>query len=57
MLSLLPTILSRLSSQSADLRKSFDRMAALVRDGLGGDPSSGYTFVFRNNSAFTGRRP
>jgi hypothetical protein len=51
MLSPPPTIRIWLSAQPADLRKSFDSLAALVRDGLRGDPLSGDIFVFRNRSA------
>src|SRR4051794_12828936 len=51
MLSLPPTVRIWLSAQPADLRKSFDSLAALVREGLGGDPLSGDMFVFRNKSA------
>ena len=51
MLSLPPTIRIWLSTRPADLRKSFDGLAALVRDGLRGDPLSGDIFVFRNKSA------
>jgi transposase len=51
MLSLPPTVRIWLSAQPADLRKSFDSLAALVRDGLRGDPLSGDIFVFRNKSA------
>ena len=51
MLSLPPTIRIWLSAQPADLRKSFDTLAALVRDGLRGDPLSGDIFVFRNKAA------
>lgn len=32
----------------ADMRRSFDGLAALVRDHLGADPLSGHLFVFRN---------
>jgi transposase len=31
-----------------DMRRSFDGLAALVRDQLGADPLSGHLFVFRN---------
>lgn len=51
MLSLPPTVRIYLAAQPADLRKSFDSLAALVRDGLRGDPLSGDLFVFRNKSA------
>ena len=51
MLSLPPTVRIWLATRPADLRKSFDGLAALVRDGLRGDPLSGDIFVFRNQSA------
>jgi transposase len=51
MLSLPPTIRIWLAAQPADLRKSFDSLASLVRDGLQGDPLSGDIFVFRNKAA------
>jgi transposase len=51
MLSLPPTVRIWLSAQPADLRKSFDSLAALVREGLQGDPLSGDLFVFRNKAA------
>ena len=51
MLSLPPTVRIWLSTRPADLRKSFDGLAALVRDGLRGDPLSGDIFVFRNKAA------
>ena len=51
MLSLPPTVRIWLSAQPADLRKSFDSLAALVREGLQGDPLSGDIFVFRNKAA------
>ena len=38
MLSLPPTVRIWLSTRPADLRKSFDGLAALVRDGHGGGP-------------------
>ncbi len=38
-------------TQPVDLRKSFDSLAALVREGLQGDPLSGDIFVFRNKAA------
>jgi transposase len=50
MLSLPPTVRIWLAAQPADLRKSFDGLAALVREGLQGDPLSGDVFVFRNKA-------
>lgn len=37
-----------LAAAPCDMRKQFDGLAALARDGLGGDPRSGDLFVFRN---------
>src|SRR3954466_4094823 len=51
MLSLPPTVRIWLAAQPVDLRKSFDSLAALVREGLQGDPLSGDNFVFRNKAA------
>jgi transposase len=51
MLSLSPSVRIWICAQPADLRKSFDGLAALVRDWLGGDPLSGHIFVFRNKAA------
>ena len=51
MLSLPPTVRIWLAAQPADLRKSFDSLAAMVREGLRGDPLSGDIFVFRNKAA------
>ena len=51
MLSLPATVRIWLCAQPTDLRKSFDSLAAVVRDALGGDPLSGEIFVFRNKSA------
>jgi transposase len=50
MLSLPPTIRIWLSAKPVDLRKSFDSLASLVRDGLRGDPLSGDIFAFRNKA-------
>ena len=49
MLSLPPTVRIWLATRPADFRKSFDGLAALVRDGLRGDPLSGDIFVFRTD--------
>jgi transposase len=51
MLSLPPSVRIWLSAEPADLRKSFDGLAALVEQWLGGDPLSGHVFVFRNKAA------
>jgi transposase len=51
MLSLPPSVRIWLAVQPADLRKSFDGLAALVEHGLGGDPLSGHVYVFRNKAA------
>jgi len=37
-----------LCSRHADLRRSFDGLAHMVREFLGADPLSGHLFVFRN---------
>ncbi len=37
-----------LCTRHADLRKSFDGLAQMVREFLGEDPLSGHLFVFRN---------
>lgn len=39
-----------LALEPTDMRKSFDTLAARVRDHLGCDPLSGAWFVFRNKS-------
>lgn len=37
-----------LCTRPADLRKSFDGLAQMVREFLGADPLSGHLYVFRN---------
>ena len=37
-------------TRPTDMRKSFDSLAALVRDQLGADPLSGHLFVFRSRA-------
>lgn len=48
MLSLPSPVKIFLCVQPTDLRRSFDGLAAIARDGLGEDPLSGHWFVFRN---------
>jgi transposase len=50
MLSLPSSVRIWLHVPAVDLRKSFDSLAALVRDSLAADPLSGHLFVFRNKS-------
>ena len=47
MLSLPQSVRIYLCTQATDMRKSFDSLAALVQEHLGGDPFSGHLFVFR----------
>jgi len=51
MVSLPTSVRIWLATQATDLRKSFDSLAELVRQQLGGDPLSGQLFVFRNKRA------
>ncbi len=51
MLNLPASVRIWLCTRPADMRRSFDGLAALVRDWLGGDPLSGEVFVFRNKVA------
>ena len=48
MLSLPPTVRIFVSTQPADMRRSFDGLAAMTVDVIGQDPLSGHLFVFRN---------
>ena len=48
MLSLSPSVRILLCLTPVDCRKSFDGLAALVRQALGDDPLTGHWFVFRN---------
>ena len=41
-----------LCAQPADMRRSFDGLAQMVREFLGEDPLSGHLFVFRNKRAY-----
>jgi transposase len=51
MLSFPPAVRIWLASAPADLRKSFDALAELVRQHLQNDPLSGHVFVFRNKKS------
>jgi transposase len=48
MLSFPPAVRIWLATNPADLRKSFDGLAELVRQHLDNDPLSGHVFVFHN---------
>lgn len=48
MISLPPAVKIFLSTQPADMRKSFDGLKHLVEEFLQDDPLSGHLFVFRN---------
>jgi transposase len=48
MLNFPPSVRIWLATAPVDLRRSFDRLAAVVRDQLHNDPLSGHIFVFRN---------
>ncbi len=51
MISLPTSVRIWLATRATDLRKSFDSLAELIRQQLGGDPLSGQLFVFRNKRA------
>ena len=48
MLSLPPSVRIHLCRIPADMRRSFDGLAAMARTIIGQDPLSGHLFVFRN---------
>jgi transposase len=48
MLNFPPAVRIWLATAPVDLRRSFDRLAAEVRDQLHNDPLSGHVFVFKN---------
>ena len=48
MLNFPPSVRIRLATAPVDLRRSFDRLAAEVRDQLHNNPLSGHIFVFKN---------
>jgi transposase len=48
MLNVPPAVRIWLAAAPVDLRRSFDRLAAEVREQLGNDPLSGHIFVFKN---------
>lgn len=43
-----PSMRIYLATEPADMRRSFDGLAGMVRDFLGRNPLSGHLFVFRN---------
>src|SRR5262249_44646394 len=51
MLNFPPAVRIWLAAAPVDLRRSFDRLAAEVREQLHHDPLSGHVFVFRNKRA------
>ncbi|MGH7868993.1 MAG: IS66 family insertion sequence element accessory protein TnpB, partial [Candidatus Dormibacteraceae bacterium] len=50
MIGLPPSVRIYLATQPADMRRSFDGLAALTREFLGEDPLSGNLFCFRNRT-------
>jgi transposase len=48
MLTLPPSVRIYAAVEPVDARKSFDGLAAVVRDSLGGDPMTGHMFFFLN---------
>jgi transposase len=48
MLTLPPSVRIFAAIEPVDARKSFDGLAAVVRDSLGGDPMTGHMFFFLN---------
>lgn len=48
MLSLPPSVRIFLCIEPADMRRSFDGLAAMTKDLIGRNPYSGHLFVFRN---------
>lgn len=48
MIGLPPAVQIFVAAQPVNLRLSFEGLAGLVRDQLGGEPLSGHLFVFRN---------
>ena len=48
MLTLPPTVQIHIAVDPVDMRRSFDGLAATVRQRVGADPMSGHLFVFRN---------
>ena len=51
MFSLPPTVRIFLCARPADMRRSFDGLAAMAREVINADPLCGHLFVFRNRRA------
>ena len=51
MLNLSPTTRIWICTAATDMRKGFDGLCGLIRQGLSSNPLSGEVFVFRNKSA------
>jgi len=52
MLTLPPSVRVFLAVEPVDMRRSFDGLAAAVRNRLGADPMSGHLFVFFNRKRY-----
>lgn len=55
MITLPPAIRVFIATKPADLRKSFDGLAALVREIIRQDPLSGHLFVFRSRRGYSAK--
>ena len=48
MFSISSSLVYRLYAHAVDMRKSFDSLSSLVREGLGLDPTNGWVYIFIN---------